>query len=58
MYVVFEYLTVLALIAVAVTLLFAGSVVLVALGQGINAIWRIARKPAEPVMVQEIAGAP
>ena len=52
MYVIVEYLTILALITLFASLLFAGSVVLVALGEGLNAVRRRARK-SEPGMAQE-----
>jgi L-asparagine transporter-like permease len=43
-YVFFEYLTLLALIAVIVTLLFAASLVFVMVDEGITTIRRMARK--------------
>ena len=52
MYVFLECLTVVALIALFATVLIAGSFVLVALGQGINAVWRIGKKAAEPASAQ------
>lgn len=54
MFVLVEYLTVLALIALFATLLLAGSVVLVGLGQGINAVLRIARKSTGPAIAKQI----
>ena len=44
MYVVFEYATLLALIAVATTVLFLGSTALLAAQQGIAAVVRTSRK--------------
>jgi hypothetical protein len=46
MYVFFEYVTVLALVALVATLLFAASVVFVMVGEGIGAVLRISRKTA------------
>ena len=54
MYVLFEYLTVLGLMVLATMLLFAASVLLVALKQAITAIWRLAPKAAQPAMAQEM----
>ena len=53
MYVLVEDLTILALVVLLATLLFAGSVVLVALGQAIQAARRSAHKAAEPAMTQQ-----
>jgi hypothetical protein len=56
MYVFFECLTVLALVMLVATLLFAVCVVLVALEQGITILWRTARKAAKPAVAQEMLG--
>lgn len=53
MYVVLEGLTVLALVALVATLLFAVSVVLVTLGQGISGMGRVASKAVERLRAQE-----
>jgi hypothetical protein len=50
MYVIFEYLTIVALVALVTSVVLAGSLVLLALEQGINRVRRIARKSAEPAM--------
>lgn len=54
MYVSLECLTVLALVTLVATLLFAACVVLVALEQGITMLWRTTRKAAKPAVVQEM----
>lgn len=56
MYVFFECLTLLALVTLVATLLFAACVVLVALEQGITILWRTTRKAEKPAVVQEMLG--
>jgi len=46
MYVFFEYVTVVALVALVTTLLFAASVILVAIGEAIGAVLRNSHKTA------------
>ncbi len=53
MYVLLESLTLLALVAVVTTLLFAACVVLAALSHGVAAVWRIASKAADGTMAQQ-----
>ena len=53
MYLFLECLAVLALVAVVADLLFTICVVLLALGQGISAMWRVARKATQPLTAHE-----
>jgi hypothetical protein len=56
MYVVVECLTIVAVIALFTTLLLAGSMVLVALGEGINWVRQKVRRSAELAVAQESSG--
>ena len=58
MYAFFECLTLVVLVTLFATLLFAASVVFVALEQGITLVWRNARRAEKPAVVQDMPESP